>query len=877
MKSCRIILAFLALLFSVIFSACGGGSSSSSGSGSVACPNGSGGVAIAPAYMAASIPVGATVTDVQIVGTGAAQTNVPVTFGQVFKDGDLASSESLVGDIGGVNVPLQVEVKATYPDGSARHAVISAIIPSVTTTAEVMNLKKIPVVTNTPASPTLLGYQRGCSAGFTASVNLTVGGVAYTASADSLLGGSYSQWLGGSIANEWEVSTPLLKVSDSSPHPNLTARFAIRAYGINKARVDVTVENDTVAWSGTSFGPAAQDFTYDATVVVDGATVYSVTGLKHYQNARWRKVFWRNVAPSVDVKPNLAYLMASGAVPNYDPAVIPGAGITSLNTRWSTASGTTNVAITGSTYTNGTGNYAGQTGYTPDNNYATGPMGIGIVSPFMPQTGGRPEIGPLPQWDAVYMLSGDPSIKNIVNASGDLAGGWPIHYRDANKGFPLSISDYPYAGTQCGASNCTDPSTGRVYQLPLCTSGDCTTPFIPDSAHQAAFAYLPYLLTGDYYYLEELQFWATWNALHATPAYRHFDQGLTVWDQVRGMAWTIRTLAQAAAFTPDTQLGSAAPKTYYTNLINSNLTWYSNYASTHTSQLGALGDLSYPAYTFNGRSIAAKDFTQTGSGAFVYSTPVTQNGSGAAFTGTGSGTNLTVTGVQGYIYTGSLVTGPGVPANTTITSQTSGIPGDAGVYVTNNATTSSSNSLSASPPNTAFTGIALWQDDFLTWSVNNALQLGFTSATAIASFKSSFPVGRMTAGTNFCWIDGARYYLTLRDTVSAPMYSTWAAVTAGNFGGLTAGGGYLNQGCNTAAQANWLTAYDRMDPGTVFIQGQMPRYASSAEGFPSNMQPALAVSVDNLAPNAAAAWTQFQARTVKPDYSTEPQWAIVPR
>lgn len=67
----------------------------------------------------------------------------------------------------------------------------------------------------------------------------------------------------------------------------------------------------------------------------------------------------------------------------------------------------------------------------------------------------------------------------------------------------------------------------------------------------------------------------------------------------------------------------------------------------------------------------------------------------ATFTGTGSGTNLTASSVTGTIYPGYIVTGTGVPSNTTIVSQTSGTPGGAGVYVTSQATTSSGASLTA--------------------------------------------------------------------------------------------------------------------------------------------------------------------------------------
>lgn len=66
---------------------------------------------------------------------------------------------------------------------------------------------------------------------------------------------------------------------------------------------------------------------------------------------------------------------------------------------------------------------------------------------------------------------------------------------------------------------------------------------------------------------------------------------------------------------------------------------------------------------------------------------------GASSTGSGSGTNLTLSSTTGVIHPGTAtsasISGTGVPANTYIVSQTSGTTGGDGVYVTNNATTSS--------------------------------------------------------------------------------------------------------------------------------------------------------------------------------------------
>jgi hypothetical protein len=59
--------------------------------------------------------------------------------------------------------------------------------------------------------------------------------------------------------------------------------------------------------------------------------------------------------------------------------------------------------------------------------------------------------------------------------------------------------------------------------------------------------------------------------------------------------------------------------------------------------------------------------------------------------------------------------------------------------------------------------------------------------------------------------------------------------------------------------------------------GEMTGYASGPTGFPSNMQPALAYAADVGGAAGREAWRRFMARSVKPDYGTAPQFAIVPR
>ena len=118
-------------------------------------------------------------------------------------------------------------------------------------------------------------------------------------------------------------------------------------------------------------------------------------------------------------------------------------------------------------------------------------------------------------------------------------------------------------------------------------------------------------------------------------------------------------------------------------------------------------------------------------------------------------------------------------------------------------------------------------------------------------------------GSGFCWISAAKYYLNVRSSETTPLYATFAEVYQAN-----------------VLDANFLTlpcAGTQMAAALGLAAGEMVGYSSSATGYPSNMQPALALAVDSAYPGAASAWTQFMNRTVKPDYAVEPQFAIVPR
>ena len=471
---------------------------------------------------------------------GPAGESVPVTFGQVFARGVLARDKKLQGaTANGATVPLQVDVKALHPDGSVRHAIFSALLKR----PEKGKPVALGIVAKPSPLPGSLGDTLGGRAGplpdltalgTGASVSLTLDGKRYSATLDRSTPLRPATWLAGPVANEWHVEAPL-RTAAGNIHPHLNVRFALRTYsGVPRARVDVTVENN---WA---YEPAPRNFTYDAEIALNGVPVYKRAALTHYHHARWRKVFWAGGDPGVEVRANMQDLIASRAVPNYDPTVLVAESLLSaMDARWQGP--------------------------------RTEPMGTGEAIPAMPTTGGRADIGLLPAWTAMYILSGDTRARRVMLGTADLAGSYSAHYRDKRTGRPVSLLDYPYMTLVGTPGDTLNPATRKQEAFPPCAMPNaCASPNIHDISHQPSLAYVPYLLTGDYYYLEELQFWAMYDVFNSNPGYRQNRKGLLSPEQVRGQAWGLRTLAHAAWITPDKH----PLKQHFLQILESNLDWY---------------------------------------------------------------------------------------------------------------------------------------------------------------------------------------------------------------------------------------------------------------------------------------------------------------
>ena len=464
----------------------------------------------------------------------------PVTFGMIFTKGDVPPNRTIVAK----GCRTQANVKRRWPDRSLKHAILTVQLPAVpaggATRLELVRAI-IPRVSRLAPKPVgeALPKDLDCQVAFTIP-----DGPTETASLRSAIDGTKTttRWFDGlwtGLAQEFLLEAAPVD-QDGKPDPDLEVRFHVRHYPSTKStRIVVVVEN--CRWK------SAGNIPYDVAIKVGGKQVYArkeagrwdgYNREKEYPGhsrwARWVKRFWvGRPLDDVHVRYDVTYLNTTGLLPRYDTSQpVAERSIARMVAAWKKA--------------------------------RTDILQNGFILPYFPTTGGRADIGPLPGWTAAYIASQDPRAKQVVLGLGDLAGSCSVHFRDPKTDLPPSLDTYPgYSLNRRGTRMRVKPrdTADTPYVLPG------KSYFSVDSAHQGSFAYVPYLFTGDYYYLEEMWFWANYNMIKIHQSYRKQATGLLTPNQVRGVAWALRNLLHPAALSPD---GSPA-KTYFEAKLANNI------------------------------------------------------------------------------------------------------------------------------------------------------------------------------------------------------------------------------------------------------------------------------------------------------------------
>ncbi|MGD0431320.1 MAG: hypothetical protein ABSA58_09525 [Acetobacteraceae bacterium] len=496
-----------------------------------------------------------------------------VQLGQALRQGDLPANSGIAAAINGTAAPAQIDIKTKYPDGSARFGVITVMAPMLAPGS---------------ANPTMFSKASGGSApislatmpnyGFTVTIAFIKGAAgsfefdAAQLLPQALAAGRVSYWRQGPIVTEGRIEVPVAA--------SMRLVFAISKNQDGTYSTEVQFNNDLAM---TAVGGT---LTYTASVRQDGTIVYQSPPLTHFQYQQWHKAFWTRSSPAVNVQRDIGYLEKTGAIQHYD--LTTGVNESILKNYAATMTTGDWTAPFGSRY---------DSGYTFTNGVT---MGMGI-------TGGRADIGPETAYNTTWLMTQHATAAKMALFQAETAANIPWHMWDACHDAWLNTDNYPKLWSDYRGRNgrpC-DPNSGGLTQAarsgPLDGCCSVANGWQPDPAHQPELSYVPYLMTGGRFYLDQLNAVVSFDEMSNWPTGaegdgRYAGQGLIVTgnSQVRGAAWALRGIVAASYANPD----GSSDKAYATKMQDNNLRYLVSHMgawqAAQGESYGWLHDISRP-------------------------------------------------------------------------------------------------------------------------------------------------------------------------------------------------------------------------------------------------------------------------------------------
>ena len=477
--------------------------------------------------------------------SGGVLTNWPLQFGRPFVAGEIPNYPQVL--IGGSPVTTQADVKNRHQNGSVKFAIMAIIIPSMPAARPItITFQDQPNGNNAPISA---AQMLDASYNFDISMRISfTSGAISTASARAMLAaGDYKLWTSGQIAQTVEIADDTAARKYDIGNGNGFRPFRPRFFAtfwpaLNKVKVRVVAENGLTM--------EISNLLYIATVTLGSATpqqVYTadLTGGNnrklHWALTQWTKRFWIGGEPEkmIKIDYNIGYLASTKYVLNYD----------------------TSVAVHESKIARDWNYFNAK----PNDIYDGKWNGGSWVKSGMSTTGGRPDLGPVPQWCSQWLFSGDWRMREMSLTHADIYASEPMHLLEIDPNRRLNRADPLGSGTGLGHyASAADRHTQRYISISSLGDGGIavgdqfravgpTSPasaFSYDGAHQPAPFYFPYILEGDPYYLREMYAWA------AVTALKYNRRGPTgaeggIEDELRGAGRVFRNRVYAAHAAPD--------------------------------------------------------------------------------------------------------------------------------------------------------------------------------------------------------------------------------------------------------------------------------------------------------------------------------------
>lgn len=487
--------------------------------------------------------------------------NHPVQLGRAFKRGQIANFPQV--QINGSTVPTQADVKQRYSDGSVKFAILSFIIPKLLqNSSNKVNVINTHIMDNTGINK---AQMLAAEFDFDATITAEFGSQSYSVSARKMIeNGHYIHWTKGAIANTVVLAdhSEIRKYDlGNDSYKSLRPIFHVTFWpGINKVKVRYILEN--------SLYGSLQELKYNLSLSIGNGlkkTLLNEIDYIHSIGSRWTHVDWIGGEPEkrVSINHNLKYIISTQFLPNFYLKNVTEAEINK-------------------TYYN-----------FQKRNKGFGSVGNDSWVRYMPTTGARSELAPVPGFYMYALLKGDWRSHEIMQFNADKALSWALNFRESSNtllfnsaktvpaiGRPLSLNARPGIWFPNNNGQYTSDSLAenqQSYRSPYDSLS-----WTPDGAHQPDPFFVPYILTGDYLYLEQMQMWsANWAVAYSPNSYNRIVYGKACFnDQIRGNAWVLRNRVHAYFSTPDDDIG----KDYYRQLVTDAISCWEGYLNLKGSE-----------------------------------------------------------------------------------------------------------------------------------------------------------------------------------------------------------------------------------------------------------------------------------------------------
>lgn len=445
------------------------------------------------------------------------------------------------------DLDTQIDVKNRWPDGTIRKAIATAKIDApgtypIRVTAEALRdviHERDVFLALTPTPHTTFRRPVILTAGPRVEdlrFEFDIDGAFWTATLPPEP--SADVWLDGAHVHERrEVLVPV--DDDGTPHPLIQIVLDVRDYRDGGSRFDVAVQNCR--------NVAAMDLvSFDLMIWFRGALLWAVANVDLYLGNRYRRTLPVNGLAEAAITLDMRPVHAAGAFPAFLRS------------------------MTGPTYAPLDPNVWGTSGN---------------MMPYMMNGGGRPEIGYRVWWDAQHATHPSPELRATCIGNGNCSGFWTFAICEPDGLTPMRLDRHP--GFWFDGRGVVDLNIGRQPSGALMGQ---RPEYDPDAQHVPAVNYYPYLLTGDRWHVDQMRHWANWAIVKTYPGDSRLNgidfgrdplegpfvgqQGFLAQNGLRGFAWTLRLVIDAAVALPD----GDPDKAYFHGNVAQQLTWCDAYA-----------------------------------------------------------------------------------------------------------------------------------------------------------------------------------------------------------------------------------------------------------------------------------------------------------